>query len=163
MLTDAQIRRLIAMPKRISKKDPVRGYKDEGNHRRCNLDLAAIQPDEGSFEVFIRQHTLFIENYSIGLLYHTDEHPKGKITLVRYNGPHGEFSRSADGHYAVPHIHRITQEELAKGSMEPQENLREPTNKYATYEQALGVFFSDIGVSNYDSYFPSQLKWEFPQ
>ena len=161
MLTDGEIRRLVAMPKRILKKEPVKGYKDEGNHRRCNLDLVAIHPGVGSFEVFIRQHTLFIENYSIGLRYLIDDGSMGAITLVRYNGQHGEVSRSADGHYAASHIHRITQEELAKGSMAPQENFREPTDRYTTYEQALAVFFSDIGVADHSAHF--QIRMEFPK
>ena len=161
MLTDGEIRHLVAMPKRISKKYPVNGFKEEGNHRRCDLDLVAIHPDVGSFNVFIRQHLIFRENYSIGLRYRINDHPKGGITLVRYNGQHGEVSRSADGHYAVPHIHRVTQEELAKGSMEPQENDREHTDKYVTFEQALAVFFSDVGVADYGAHFPIQM--EFPQ
>lgn len=161
MLTDGQIRRLVAMPKRIVKKDPAKGYKDEGNHRRCNLDLAAIHPSVGNFDVFIRQHTLFIENYSIGLRYLTDDSSMGAITLVRYNGQHGEVSRSADGHYAASHIHRITQEELEKGSLAPQDNFRELTDRYTTYEQALAVFFSDVGVADYGSHFSIQM--ELPQ
>lgn len=149
------------MPKRILKKDPINGFKEGNRHRRCNLDLAAIHPNEGSFVVFIRQSLKYSEDYSIGLRYLTDDRSKGAITLVRYNGLHGEFSRSADGHYAAPHIHRVTPDELAKGSIAPQENDRELTDKYATFEQALVVFFSDIGVTNYDSYFSIQM--EFPQ
>ena len=161
MLTEADIRQLVGMPKRILKKDPARGYKEEGNHRRCNLDLAAIHPGEGSFEVFVRQHLIFRESYSIGLRYLTDDSSRGAITLVRYNGQHGEVSRSADGHYAASHIHRITREELEKGSVEPQENDRELTNRYATFEQALVVFLSDIGVTDYAAHFSMQM--EFPQ
>ena len=79
--------------------------------------------------------------------------------MVRYNGPHGESSRDPDGHYAAPHIHRITQEESAKGSVEPQEKHRELTDRYNTFEQALPVFFSDVGVSNYDKYFAEQMDF----
>ena len=76
--------------------------------------------------------------------------------MVRYNGPHGESSRDPDGHYASPHIHRITQAESAKGSVEPPEKHRELTDRYDTFEEALLVFFSDIGVSNYAEYFDAK-------
>ena len=84
----------------------------------------------------------------------------GSITLVRYNGPHGESSRSADGHFARPHIHRITAQELASGSTQPQERDRTITDRYATLEQALRVFFDDVGVANHDQYFPSLSQLE---
>ena len=158
MLTDTQIQELIAMPKRILNKEPANGYKADGAQRRCNLVLAAIHPGNGEFEVFIRQNLEFVENFSIGLHCKPSAHPR-RITLVRYNGPHGEVSRAPDGHYAAPHIHRITQEELAKGSAEPQEKLRELTDRYNTFEQALPVFFSDVGVSNYDKYFAEQRNF----
>lgn len=155
MLTDAQIQELIAMPKRILNKEPANGYKADGAQRRCNLVLAAIHPGNGEFNVFARQNIEFVENFSIGLRCKTSAHPR-EITLIRYNGPHGEVSRDQDGHYAVYHIHRITQEELAKGSVEPPEMRRELTDRYNTFEEALLVFFSDIGVSNYDEYFDKQ-------
>ena len=158
MLTDAQIQELIAMPKRILSKEPANGYKEEGAQRRCNLVLAASPPGDGEFDVFIRQNLEFVENFSIGLHCKASAHPKG-ITLIRYNGPHGESSRDPDGHYAAPHIHRITQEESAKGSVEPQEKHRELTDRYNTFEQALPVFFSDVGVSNYDKYFAEQMDF----
>ena len=52
------------------------------------------KPWDGSamFRVFIRQNTNFIENFSIGLLYHTGDRMLRTIALVRYNGPHGETS-----------------------------------------------------------------------
>lgn len=155
MLTDAQIQELIAMPKRILNKEPARGYRREGVHRRCRLALATVHPGNGEFNVFTRQNIEFVENFSIGLHCKTSAHPRG-ITLVRYNGPHGESSRDPDGHYASPHIHRITQAESAKGSVEPPEKHRELTDRYDTFEEALLVFFSDIGVSNYAEYFDAK-------
>ena len=79
--------------------------------------------------------------------------PLGAITLVRYNGPHGESSRAPDGHYAKPHIHRITQQEITSGSTQPQERDRAITDQYATLEQALWVFFNHANVSNHNEYF----------
>ena len=118
------------------------------------MNAVAISDDSVKFEVFIRRHIRYIENFTIGLRYQTDDASFGNITLVRYNGSHGEISRDPDGHYAVPHIHRITHAELASGSREPQETHRKLTTQYNTYEHALLVFFSDTGIENYHSHFP---------
>ena len=153
-MTDGQIRNLIACLKRITNKQPRRGYRADGLHQRCELDLQSTNGIGGIFKVFMRRSTVFIENFSIGLRYPSDNAPQGDITLVRYNGPHGETSRAPDGHYAQSHIHRITAAELAAGSIQPQEKAREITSRYSTFEQALQVFFGDAGVSNYADYFP---------
>lgn len=110
------------------------------------------------FTVFTRQNIVFIENFSIGLRYQTNDPKLGTVTLVRYNGPHGEYSRHPDGHHAVPHIHRITATEIASGSTQPQERDREITDRYSTFETALVVFFADIGAINYGEYFPELLQ-----
>jgi len=78
----------------------------------------------------------------------------GMVTLVRYNGPHGEESRSEDGHYAAPHIHRITAAEMNSGNTEPQEKHREVTGRFSSLEEALVVFFEEVGVQNYSRHFP---------
>ncbi len=163
MFTDLEMQRLIAIPKQITKKEPANGMRQDRRYLRCTLELEAVAPNDEQFTVFIRQSTELIEDFSIGLRLSTEEYPKGGLTLVRYNGAHGEISRSADGHYAASHIHWMTEEELEKGSMEPQENLRELTDKYVTYDEALGVFFNDIGAINYDSYFRWQLSLEISE
>ena len=157
MLTQQQIQELIELPKTIVSKQPRHGYREENGTRRCDLQLRSCGQDEDTFEVFIRQNVRFIENFSIGLRYRADL-PLGAITLVRYNGPHGETSRAPDGHYAQPHIHRITAQELAGGSTQPQERDRVITHQYATLEQALSVFFKDAHVSNHEEYFPRNLQ-----
>ena len=168
MLSNREIQDLVDLPKVIVDKDPSLGYKEEGRHIRCHLDLL-VESDHTSsfvvpvrhlakFTVFIRQHTKFLENFSIGLRYQTGDKRLGTITLVRYNGPHGEFSLPVDGHFARPHIHRITASELASGSTEPQEHYREITDLYSTFEQALVVFFKDVAMSNYEEYFPELLQ-----
>ncbi len=97
MLTDRQIRDLIACPKVIVKKEPVRGYKEENLHKRCDLALETMPSSAEKFTVFTRQNIMFIENFSIGLRYQTNDPKLGTITLVRYNGPHGGYSRPPMG------------------------------------------------------------------
>ena len=155
MLTDQEIQALIKSPKEIKEKVPVKGYNDINKHKRCDLTL---QTSEGkSFGVFVRQNKTFIENFSIGLRYQTNDRELGSLTLVRYNGPHGETSRYQDGHYDKPHIHRMTAAEVGSGTAHPQEKHREITNGYETFEEALVFFFCDIGVTKYSKYFP-ELK-----
>ena len=162
MLTDADIAELISCPKRIVSKSPAKGYRDEDQHLRCDLELVDLTDERVGYSVFIRQSTNFIENFSIGLIHRPINYTRlGRITLVRYNGPHGEYSLHPDGHFAVPHIHRITADEVAAGSNHPQENHRQITDRYSTYESALRVFWPDIGVhddANIDKHFPGLMQ-----
>lgn len=158
MLTDQDIDSLIELPKTIVDKVPSQGYKEDRGYKRCDLDLLAGTDQSTKFAVFIRQSSKFLENFSIGLRYRTGDRRLGTITLVRYNGPHGEVSRDPDGHYAKPHIHRITATELASGSLQPQESDRKITNRYSTFEQALMVFLGDVAVSNSEKFFPELLQ-----
>ena len=161
MMTDQDILDLIGRPKAIVKREPAHSYRIEHRQRRCDLDLRA-DADGGTFEVFIRQHTDFIENFSIGLRFQTSSRLQGRITLTRYNGSHGESSRAPDGHYALPHIHRLTAEELASGSIQPQEKERQITTRYGAFEQALEVFFADVGITNALDYFPELQQRRLP-
>ena len=158
ILTDQKIQNLLDIPKTISKKTPPNGYNERDGSRHCHLELEAVSSDGAQFRVFTRQHSVFVEGFSIGLRYQTNIKAVGTITLVRYNGPHGESSRNPDGHYAQPHIHRITAQELASGNTNPQESHREITDRYSTFEQALRIFFEDIGVTNDAEYFPEALQ-----
>lgn len=154
MLTDKEIQKLIKVSKIITEKDPIRGFKEEDGHKRCNLKLETTQGSESTFTVFVRQNCYFLENFSIGLRYQTKNKTLGTVTLIRYNGPHGELSQNEDGHYAKPHIHRITTEDMLSGNVQPQESRIEITDSYVTFEEALDVFFFDVGVQNYQEYFP---------
>lgn len=160
-MTDDQIYDLITGAKRIVSKTPRHGYTEEGRHRRCELELQSLDEDNTQFVVFVRQNMQYGENFSIGLRHRIGAASLGLVTLIRYNGPHGETSISADGHFAVPHIHRITAAELARGSTEPQEREREVTTRYGTFEQAINVFLDDIGVTNSLEFFPSLGQLRF--
>ena len=160
MLTDQEIVNLISIPKKIVAKEPsaAGAYRQRDRDRRCDLDLQAASDDTKKFSVFIRQSDKLIENFSIGLRYQTGDNDLRTITLCRYNGPHGETSHDADGHYAKPHIHRITASEVESGSTQPQERHREITDRYKTYEQALRTFFADIQATNCKNYFPELFQ-----
>ena len=155
MLTDEQIRELIAVPKSIAALVPRNGFRVEDRHRRCELELSSDSGGFRKFDVFIRQNIRFAGNFSIGLRCQVgDTNRTITVTLARYNGPHGETARSQDGHYALPHIHYITEAEIARGHQQPQEKLRTATDRYTTFVEALHAFFADISVSKYLDYFP---------
>ena len=154
MITDDDIWNLIRLPKRIVSKSPARAYREEYGQRRCDLNLQATDDSGLVFSVFVRRSVRLPGNFSIGLRYPVNEGKLTTITLTRYNGPHGETDRSADGHYALPHIHYITQEEIEAGHSQPQESHRELTNSYATFEEAMRVFFQDTATENYAQFFP---------
>ena len=157
-MTEQELKELRELPKTIQAKTPRRGFREEGGHRRCDLTLRASSDPAIRFDVFIRQTVRYIENFSLGLIYHIRDGEHGAITLVRYNGAHGEEVLTPDGHYAQPHIHYLTAEELAQGYLQPRENLREITNRYTTIEQAIPIFLRDIGVTNIDSYFEDLMQ-----
>ena len=151
-MTDKDIQSLINTPKRIQKKEPRKGYKAENNHKRCNLILIGGENNK-RFEVFIRQNQDFIENFSIGLQYKMPS-LENHVTLIRYNGPHGQIKRNETDHHPEPHIHRITQEEIQSGSFNPKMKNMKITDKYNTFEEGLSVFLIDVGISNWKEYFP---------
>ena len=160
-ITDDHLFDLITESKRIVSKSPRNGYREEGRHRRCELELQSVDQDDSLFVVFVRQNIEYGENFSIGLRCRVGTASSRLVTLIRYNGPHGETSRSPDGHFAVPHIHRLTAHELARGSTEPQERVREFTTRYGTFEHAISVFLDDIGVTNSLDFFPSLGQLRF--
>lgn len=158
MLINREIEHLIRQPKRITSKDPAIGYRESHRQRRCDLRLESGAGETGHFLVFVRQSLEFIENFSIGLRYLTGDPSIRTVTLTRYNGPHGESSFSHDGHFAQPHIHRITELEMNSGSSHPQERHRQITDHYLTFEECQLAFFSDAGVANYRDYFPDLVQ-----
>ena len=159
MLTDDEIQGLLDRPKTIVSRSPRAGYRVEYGHRRADLTLeAANGRGAAAFAVFIRQNVRFIENFSIGLRYRSDAAGVGEVTLVRYNGPHGEMSVHPDGHYAKPHIHRITSAELASGSRDPKERHRTITDRYSTLDTALRTFFGDLNINGIQQFFPDLLQ-----
>ena len=158
MLTDQEIQELIQLPKIIIGKRPVINFREENGHRRCDLDLQSSEGIRLAFPVFIRQNIRFSDNFSIGLRYVVNEGKLTTVTLARYNGPHGETSRTPDGHYAQSHIHYLTKDELAGGHATPQERHRVLTDEYTTFEEAIRVFFRNTSTSNYGDFFPAALQ-----
>lgn len=153
-LNEQVFRLLIQAPKIIESRNPAIGYLEETIQRRCELRLRSSDGSGQAFSVFIRQNIRFARNFSVGLRYTPSANRPAAITLVRYNGPHGETSRTPGGHHTQPHIHYLTAADLAAGHTQPTEQRREITTRYQTLEEALPVFFTDTAILNYRDYFP---------
>ena len=158
MLTGKQIENLINCPKKVVEAHPKNGMLEDKKSsfiKRRNLSLEAID-DDYEFDVFIRQNTTFIEQFSIGLLYKTNDKIMGKLLLMRYNGEHGQSDWTKDGHYRAFHIHRITESLIKEGIFEPK-NI-EITKEFQSFDEAINKFIRAINIKNYKPYFPHTEK-----
>jgi hypothetical protein len=149
--TQEEIEQLITCPKQIA-EPPKKEWRIERGSKRKDMTLVATA-DKKEFTVFIRVNVDFEENFSVGLEYNPKEE-KGTFCLLRCNGPHGEFigGDSAPSVHFRYHIHKAKAENIEAG-MRPERGA-EPTDKYASYRDALRVFLETIGVTNMDEYFP---------
>lgn len=155
MLNDELINKLITEEKVIT-VPPKRDFKEENQHLRNDFQLTSSDGTR-RYSVFMRKHKDFMENFSIGLIYHSTE---GSINLFRCNGNHGEVV--VDILNPVPHFgyhtHKITAELLEKDINEPKNSAL--TKEYASYEQALAYFCRYVNIVDANNYFPgiSQLN-----
>jgi len=112
-----------------------------------------VECDAGRrFSIFMRINEAFEENFSIGLMYE----PIGdsSLTLLRCNGPHGEFVNSLTNphpHLGY-HVHRALEENLEDGRRA--EAGAELTTEFASYQQALRYFLRRANIEWNDTHFP---------
>ncbi len=109
---------------------------NEGRSGFAKRTFTLVSSDgQYNFNGFITQNLTFLENFSIGLSYNLKEE-KGKMVLLRCNGPHGGTKNIP--HHAVCHIHKSTAERINSG-LKPEGQI-ELTNDYATIEEAVQFF-----------------------
>lgn len=129
-----------------------------GGDYRGAFQLQSVETGE-RFEAFIRKNAAFEENFSIGLV-HVPRDDREKLTLLRCNGPHGEYLDSSHDmgsspdpvtHHNLYHLHTATAESIAAGRKP--EYGGQPTSEYAVYEEALRFFLREINVSNSGRFF----------
>jgi hypothetical protein len=127
---------------------PRREMREDGPHLRNDARLESAGID-GTFYMFLRVNAEFRENFSIGLDYQPAE--GGRLTLLRFNGPHGPFNEMDNEHFQF-HIHRATPESIqqTQASRLP----AEATGVYASYEEALRHFLEVTGVQDWRRHFP---------
>lgn len=151
-----EIERLIKCPKKVT-SPPPRDFVSEGAHLRLDAKLVSTDGTECAFSVFVRKSIHFPENFSVGLI-HNSKDGRGDITLMRCNGPHGVYNAGSGQTSAHPHfhthIHRATEAALEAG--ERAEKNAETSTAFATAEEAVCYFMSEVNVNAADisRYFP---------
>lgn len=154
MLNQSEIDGLISEPKRIARANPTHGMKPDGRNEKKNLDLVSVDGNH-RFDVFIRKNLSLIEDFSVGLIYKSNQKELGDVMLIRFNGSHGQSDWSESRHYSAFHIHTITEDFLRKGIREPKNITL--TDRFSSLDQALTEFFSNIAVEAWQAHFP-ELK-----
>lgn len=144
----SEIDQLISCPKEILEA-PAKELRLVGAYWRNGGKLVASDGTRGTFSVFMRRNEDFPENFSIGLIYNAND-GRGEITLFRCNGKHGVFNGGgqADHPHWDFHIYRATEMALEAGFVA--EKYAEKTNRFASYEQAIGVFLQDVELTSRD-------------
>lgn len=146
--TDELIEELVNCPKKV-----VDAPKDSGVGRGSRKIKFLLESEDGhhSFSGFISKNLTFQENYSIGLVYNPKEE-KGKIVLVRVNGPHGQNENAP--HHDGSHVHLSTAERINAG-LKP-EGVIETDVPYSTIEDAIQHYIKRINI------IPADRRKHFP-
>jgi len=151
---DQEIQELICCPKTVH-EPPRKTMKEERGHLRNEMIVRSAD-EKFKFRVFMRINQKFNENFSIGLDYFPDDEP-GSITLLRYNGPHGEHISFP--HHVLYHIHK-TNAECVNTGLKPERNIIAADN-YASFQEALRQFLKDINLTDAAKHFPSVFERTF--
>ncbi len=138
---------------RTCEKKIIKGpgeFKEERGHRKQDFEMMSID-DEHHFIGFTRQNLHFPENFSVGLMYNPRDE-RGKIMLLRCNGPHG--GNVSVEHHDQFHIHFETAERIDAGKLAPAHV--EVTDHYASFDDAIQFFVKTINLRTQDrkQYFP---------
>lgn len=101
----------------------------------------------------MRTHSVFDENFSIGLVY-VPKDGSGEMVLLRCNGPHGEYNASFDPQHPHTeyHVHRASEEAIRAG-LRPEKRAQR-TNAFASYREAVAFFLNEIHVTEAAVHFP---------
>lgn len=141
------INELIECDKQITDA-PTRDFKDEYRHRRKDFRLQAVNDPRMLFSVFMRQSVEFAEDFSLGLVYLSEDGKR--MTMIRFNGQHDQTNDPYD--LAKPHfqyhIHKATPENLNNGRYD--KHPATITRLYASFVEATQEFLAAIGVRSQD-------------
>lgn len=144
--TDKEILDLISCAKEVH-DPPRKSMKVERGSQRNDMILRSLD-DKLTFRVFMRINEHFPENFSIGLEFVPSDEP-GSITLLRYNGPHGEHV--TEPRHTTHHIH-VAKADLVNSGMRAEREIRQAN--YGSYKDALWQFLKEINLTDAGKYFP---------
>jgi hypothetical protein len=127
---------------------PTRDFKEEYRHSRKDFRLQAANDPKLLFSVFMRQSLEFAEDFSLGLVYLSEDGKR--MTMIRYNGQHDQSNDPYD--LAKPHfqyhIHKATPENLNNGRYSKHPAIA--TRLYASFTEATQEFLTAIGLRTQD-------------
>ncbi len=138
--TDQEVDSLVREPKRLPASWRVRAQMVlKRGHRERQLDLVG---DLGSeFRVVLRQSTLNVLDFSVILAVRAPNSNQ-VFRLRRYNGKSHEHTNHIEGRSFYDfHIHLATERYQAIGARE--DTFAEPTNRYASFDEALRCLLAD--------------------
>lgn len=143
MLTDNEIRGLIESPKKIIDKQ----FKPiiDGKHSAATAELECLNAT-GNFQLFIRQHTEFGDNFSIGLNY---QNSGKKYLLIRVNG---STTHHKIVHHRTPHVHLLTEDDIENGR-ESKPSKIEYNIPCVSFKEAILYFVKRVNINNHLDYF----------
>ena len=149
IFTDELLANLISCPK-IIVDAPKRTIAVRGSDK-IKFSLESSDHNH-SFIGFISKNQTFQENFSIGLVYNPKDE-KGKIVLMRVNGPHGPTENMP--HHSGPHVHLATADRINSG-LKPEGSI-EINVPYISIEEAIQYYVKRINIDIIDihKYFPS--------
>ena len=145
IISDTFINEMILCSKIITDR-PSKEMKHEGQYLRNGMKLRS-ECGNFTFSVYMRQHAVFEENFSIGLIYCPSDLPEN-ITLLRCNGPHGPHREI---HRTNFHIHRASENNIKLG-IKPEASA-DITGEYKTFNQAFRYFNKTCNIKGVEKYF----------
>jgi hypothetical protein len=157
--TQKEIDDLIACPKVVS-DPPKKEMKPDRGHFRNDMRLESTD-GESEFRAFLRRNEDFPESFSIGIVY-LPRDGTSEVTLLRCNGPHGEYNESFDPshpHYDF-HVHRANAEMIESGQRP--EKIAVASKDFASFEEAVHFFLKTTNIADATAHFADILQQKFP-
>ena len=158
MITNELLEEIIRCPKIICRVEPKKPRIENRNMRRTFY--LTSQDGKYNFNVFERQSTEFLEDFSYGLVWtNANEHigVNQNLILFRCQGPHdGRRPIGTDVHHSY-HTHVLSSDDIIqKRYRKPSE--RNDSDKFTTFSQASFYFFQLCGIINIEEYFESESQ-----
>jgi hypothetical protein len=150
-ISQERLNELISCPKDITPSQRQK-FEEINGSRRLNLKLYSEKANL-YFQIFLRQNTMLLENFSVGLIWEACEVP-ADIIILRCNGLHGGNKNCE--HHCVPHIHRLNLE-LATIDIFKEDDV-ELTTEYTTFDSAIYYFCTMCNIQNAAKYFPESYN-----
>lgn len=151
-LSDELLYEILTCSKRPLRADRRKMVLDN-RHFKNNVELISAD-NEYMYKMFLRQSDIFIEDFSVGLIWTNANsyiNVSKNIILLRCQGPHdGKSPFESDTHHSY-HIHMATAEDV-RNRRYAKPSRKEITDEFRSFEQALLFFTAKcniIGLENF--------------